>query len=151
MNVTDSVSLEPPDLAFDHGAVSVPDIDEAIAWYSKVLGFSVARRFQLPGSEVLGAILIRGSLRMELFQPRDGEPLPAARREPDSDLQVHGNKHTAFRVTDVDDAIAWFEAKGAEIALRVDAPFGTAVFVRDNAGNLIEFLARSDEATGSVA
>lgn len=146
-------SLPPrsPDLVFDHGAVSVPDIDAAIAWYGEVLGFSVARRFQLPGSGALGAMLIRGPLRMELFQPRDGAPLPAARREPDSDVQLHGNKHVAFRVADVGAAIAWFEAKGAEIALRVAAPFGEAVFICDNAGNLIEFLARSGEAAGGVA
>lgn len=148
--VPESVPPGPPELSFDHGAVSVPDINAAIAWYGEVLGFSVTRRFQLPGSGALGAMLIRGSLRMELFQPSDGEPLPAARRDPDSDVQLHGNKHVAFRVADVDAAITWFEAKGAEIALRVAAPFGKAVFVRDNAGNLIEFLSRSSEAAGGV-
>jgi methylmalonyl-CoA/ethylmalonyl-CoA epimerase len=131
-----------PALTFDHGAVSVPDLEAAITWYGEMLGFAVARRFALPGNGALAAMLVRGPLRMELFEPRNGEPLPEARRHPDRDVELHGNKHVAFQVEDLAATMRWFEAKGADIAMRVAGSFGSAIFVRDVAGNLIEFLSR---------
>jgi methylmalonyl-CoA/ethylmalonyl-CoA epimerase len=89
----------PPPFCFDHAAASVPDLDAAIAWYGRVLGFTVARRFELPRGVARAAMLECGDLRVELFEPRRGEPLPEARRHPDIDVELHGNKHVAFRST----------------------------------------------------
>jgi catechol 2,3-dioxygenase-like lactoylglutathione lyase family enzyme len=114
-----------PALTFDHAAVSVPDLEAAIAWYGEMLGFTVARRFSLPGNGALAAMLVRGPLRMEVFEPRNGEPLPEARRHPDRDVELHGNKHVAFRVDDLAKTTRWFETKGAEIAMRVAGKFGS--------------------------
>lgn len=148
--MTSTANEQPPALSFDHGAVSVPDIEETIAWYRDMLGFEVTRRFELPGNGTLGAMLVRGPLRMELFQPRKGTPLPDDRREPDRDVELHGNKHVAFRVDDLKAMDAWLAKKGADIALRVTAAFGSAIFVRDNAGNLIEFLSRPSNPGSST-
>jgi methylmalonyl-CoA/ethylmalonyl-CoA epimerase len=68
-------------------------------------------------------MLKRGALRMERFQVQDGKPLPDDRRVPDPDLQAHANKHICFGVQSVD---------AAERELR------------DNSGNLIEFIEQPD-------
>ena len=132
-----------PEFSFDHGAVSVPDLERSIAWYERVLGFSVLRKFWLEAASARCAMMGRGSLMIELFEATDADPLLPERREPNLDVQLLGNKHVAFKCDDLDAMIAWFERQGADIALRVEATFGRAVFVRDNAGNLIEFVARA--------
>jgi methylmalonyl-CoA/ethylmalonyl-CoA epimerase len=131
-----------PPFRFDHSAVSVPDLEAAITWYQTMLGFKVSHRFELAVANASCAMLVRGDMRIELFQPEDGIALPDERREPDSDVKLHGNKHVAFQSENIDQLIQWFESRGADIAKRVSASFGTAVFVRDVAGNLIEFVSR---------
>jgi methylmalonyl-CoA/ethylmalonyl-CoA epimerase len=138
-----------PDFAFDHGAVSVPNLEESIIWFERMLGFAVLRRFRLEAASANCAMLGRGNLKIELFEPDEAVPMPLQRREPNSDVQLLGNKHVAFRCDDLDAMITWFESRNADIALRVEASFGRAVFVRDNAGNLIEFVART-YPTGAV-
>jgi methylmalonyl-CoA/ethylmalonyl-CoA epimerase len=79
---------------------------------------------------------------MELFEPRNSVLLPEARRHPNSDVQLHGNKHVAFRTNNIRVLIEWFRSNEVEFALELSSAFGDAVFIRDNAGNLIEFLCR---------
>jgi methylmalonyl-CoA/ethylmalonyl-CoA epimerase len=117
-------------------------MEAAIAWYRDVLGFELARRFELPGGVAKGAMLQRGEMQMELFQPDDPAPLQSARRHPDQDVKLLGNKHVAFRVQDMEGWVDWLDRKGGDIAHRVTGLFGSALFVRDCAGNLIEFLSR---------
>ena len=135
----------PPKIGFDHAAVSVPDIEASIGWYDRMLGFRLLRRFARPEGLALGAMLGRDDMLIELFQPADPVPLPEARRHPDTDLGLLGNKHVAFRTADLPGMSAWFEVAGADIAHRVDATFGQALFIRDNSGNVIEFVARRVE------
>jgi methylmalonyl-CoA/ethylmalonyl-CoA epimerase len=87
-------------------------------------------------------MLVRGDMRIELFQPEEPTPLLDERRDPDSDVKLLGNKHFAFQTEGFDELVAWFEAKGADIAKRVSGSFGQAIFVRDVAGNLVEFVSR---------
>jgi methylmalonyl-CoA/ethylmalonyl-CoA epimerase len=128
------------ELRFHHGGISVPDLDASIAWYQRMLGFDVERRFHIPQIPADVAILQRGSLRLELFQVPNAHALPEDRRHPDRDNRTHGNKHVAFAVRDVKQAECTLRARGADIALVVDAAHGAGFFVRDNAGNLIEFV-----------
>ncbi|MDE2341659.1 MAG: VOC family protein, partial [Alphaproteobacteria bacterium] len=65
---------------------------------------------------------------------------PEERRYPPSDIRTHGNKHVAFRVADVDAFVAEMKGKGADIAFVVRESFGKGCFIRDCAGNLIEFV-----------
>lgn len=128
------------DLIFHHGCASVPDLDEAIAWYGDMLGFEVEKRFHIAPAKTDAAMLKRGDIRFELFQPAEAQPLPEERRFPNRDLMTNGNKHVAFRIPSLDDFLAAAEAKGADIAFVVREKFGKAVFLRDCAGNLIEFV-----------
>jgi methylmalonyl-CoA/ethylmalonyl-CoA epimerase len=128
------------ELRFHHGGISVPDLDASIAWYQRMLGFDVERRFHIPQIPADVAMLRRGSLRLELFQVPNAHALPEDRRHPDRDNRTHGNKHVAFAVRDVRQAECTLRARGADIALVVDAAHGAGFFLRDNAGNLIEFV-----------
>lgn len=129
-----------PKFSFHHSGVSVPSLDEAIAWYRDVLGFELETRFDIAVANAQVAMIRRGSLRFELFEVAGAAPLPPERSYPPSDLKTHGNKHVAFRVDDLDAFIAVLRARGADIAMVVREQFGTGCFIRDCAGNLIEFV-----------
>lgn len=129
-------------LAFHHAAVSVPDLDQAIAWYGRVLGFAVESRFSIATLKAEAAMLKRDGLRVEIFEVAGAAPLPEDRRSPHADLGTHGNKHVAFQVPDIDALLESFERSGIDVAMVVREAFGTACFIRDCAGNLIEFVQR---------
>jgi methylmalonyl-CoA/ethylmalonyl-CoA epimerase len=128
------------DLKHHHGAASVPDLDESIAWYGRVLGFEVEQRFFIPPIPAEVAMLRRGDLRVELFMVKGAKAMDPDRRIPDRDVHTLGNKHTAFAVKDARATADELRARGADIAFVVDMEHGRAVFIRDNAGNLIEFV-----------
>ncbi|MBA4089021.1 MAG: VOC family protein [Sphingobium sp.] len=132
------------DFTFHHGGVSVPSLDEAIDWYSRVLGFTIEKRFSIAAARAQAAMLRKGPLRFELFEVEGAAPLPDDRRHPPSDLKTHGNKHVAFRVADLEDFLIEMAAKQADIAFVVREAFGKGCFLRDCAGNLIEFVEEPD-------
>lgn len=135
---------------YHHVGVSVPDIEASIAWYDKVLGFKLARRMMIESIPAHIAILKHGAMHVELFQPVNPAPLPAGRREPDEDARTHGNKHVAFAVADVPAFAAELQRRGADVVWMKQFPNGGAnVFIRDNAGNLIEFL-KAPRDTASI-
>lgn len=123
-----------------HGGVSVPDLDAAIAWYSDVLGFSVEGRFHIPTIPADVAMMVNGDLRMELFEVPGAASLPEDRRIPDHDLQTHGNKHVSFLVRDIDSFGEELKRRGADIVWIKKFDHGANIFLRDNSGNLIEFV-----------
>jgi len=123
-----------------HGGVSVPDLDDSIAWYCEKLGFEVEKRFHAPPIPADIAILKNGDLRMELFCLKEATPLPEDRRTPNLDLRTHGNKHVAFGIDDVEAFAKILEKRGVDIVWVKKFEFGSNIFIRDNAGNLIEFL-----------
>lgn len=129
-----------PAFDFHHGGVSVADLDRAIAWYGRVLGFEVENRFGIPKAAAQCAMLRKGALRIELFQVDGAAPLPEDRRVPNQDLKTHGNKHIAFRIADLDRFLGAMQSVDADIAFVVREAFGRACFIRDDTGNLIEFV-----------
>jgi catechol 2,3-dioxygenase-like lactoylglutathione lyase family enzyme len=128
------------EFTFHHGGVSVPSLDAAIAWYGAVLGFAVEKEFYIPPARAKAAMIRKGPLRFELFEPEEGTPLPEGRSHPPSDIRTHGNKHVAFRVESLDAFIAEMGDKGIEVPFVVREDFGKGCFIRDCAGNLIEFV-----------
>jgi methylmalonyl-CoA/ethylmalonyl-CoA epimerase len=127
-----------------HFGISVPDLNAAIAWYRDMLGFEVEKRVSIPQIPAEIAFVRRGDFRIEIFQVEGAAPLPADRRIPNRDLHTHGNKHMCFEVPDVPAAVKRLRERGADIAFEISAehhPDGNpTAFVRDVAGNLIEFL-----------
>jgi catechol 2,3-dioxygenase-like lactoylglutathione lyase family enzyme len=133
------------EFSFHHGGVSVPDLDAAIAWYDHVLGFEVEKRFRIEPAKANVAMIRKGPLRFELFEVEGAAPLPDDRRMPIPDLKTHGNKHVAFRVSDLEAFLAEMEGKGVDIAFVVREEFGSGCFIRDCAGNLIEFVTEDSQ------
>ena len=129
-----------PQFTYHHAGISVPDLDAAIDWYQRVLGFELERRFDIEAAGAKAAFLEKNGLRIEVFQVAGAAALPAERRHPPSDLKTHGNKHVAYQVADVDAFLADVTARGADVAFVVREAFGKGCFLRDCAGNLVEFV-----------
>lgn len=127
-------------LKMHHGAMSVPDLDQAIDWYARALGFSLERRFHIPAIPADVAMLRRDEMRIELFQVPNAHPLPPDRLLPDTDNRTHGNKHVAFAVQDVDAAGEHLKSQNVDIVWLKRSPWGANIFLRDIAGNLIELV-----------
>jgi methylmalonyl-CoA/ethylmalonyl-CoA epimerase len=131
------MSLE---LKHHHGGISVPDIEASIRWFADVLEFEVESRFEIAAIPAKVAMLRRGALRVELFEVVGASDLPEERRQPNTDLRTHGNKHLAFAIKDADAAAEELKKRGADVVFVGHFEFGANVFIRDNAGNLIEFV-----------
>ena len=128
------------ELKHHHGGISVPDIEASIEWFARVLEFEVERRFDIPVIPAKVAMLRRGDLRVELFEVSGASALPEERRQPNTDLRTHGNKHLAFAIQDADATAEALKARGADVVWVGHFEHGSNVFIRDNAGNLIEFV-----------
>jgi methylmalonyl-CoA/ethylmalonyl-CoA epimerase len=129
------------DITPHHVGISVPNLEESIAWYKKMLGFEVVTR--MPGGEsgMSVALIKRGNFHIELFQVEGAKPLPEYRRDPSADLRVRGLSQFAFQVADARAAANELKSKGAEIAMGpVDSTGVIFVFIRDNAGNCFELI-----------
>jgi catechol 2,3-dioxygenase-like lactoylglutathione lyase family enzyme len=94
------------DLAWNHVALSVPNIAESIAWYEKRLGFKGTARNGQPGARQQIADLRRDDITIELFQVPDAAPLPESRKNPSEDFRTHGVKHFGFEVKNLPAALA---------------------------------------------
>lgn len=129
-----------PAFRFHHGGVSVPDLDAAIRWYGDVLGFTVEKRFDIPPAKARAAMVRNGASRMEIFEVADAQPMSPDRSVPNLDIRTHGNKHVAFEIDDMDSFMAAVQARGAEVVFVVREAFGSGFFIKDCAGNLIEFV-----------
>ena len=120
-----------------HVAINVGDIDAAIAWYGEVLGFEVERRDFIRGFRGRNALLEQGDFRIEIFENENIIPRPAEQTPPPG-TEMLGYRQMAFAVADLHGFTEMLEKKGADItARRAD---GTVLFIRDNSGNVLEFM-----------
>ncbi len=124
----------------NHFAISVPDLEETLAWYERVFGFTVYDRSEIPGAGIKVAHMRGKGFILEVFAPEGANPLPEDRKVPNQDLMTNGNKHISFGVPDGHAAKAQLEAMGVEVAMVAEVDGTYAVFIRDNTGNLIEIF-----------
>lgn len=132
------------EIKFHHGAISVPDLEASIAWFERMLDFRVEERIDVAAIPAKVAMLKRGELRVELFEVPGAKPLPEERRNANTDVKTHGNKHVAFAVRNADEVADELRRRGADVEFVGHTHFGDFVFIRDNAGNLIEFVQEPD-------
>ena len=131
---------ELPSYSFHHVGVSVADLQGSIDWYSRVLGFELARTIDIPSLTAKVAVLRNGSMHVELFQVTGAKPPSEDRSGQHEDLNTFGTKHVGFVTDDVRALVKSLEARGAAIVSVNDFRFGTNAFIHDNSGNLIEFV-----------
>jgi methylmalonyl-CoA/ethylmalonyl-CoA epimerase len=129
----------------DHAGISVGDLEASIAWYRDMLGFELVRVVDIPEAEDKGrvALVKRGAFLLELFCLPKAAALPDGRRSPVTDILTQGVKHVAYATTDLDSLIDGLKAKSVDLVWDTAVHDGTrCAFVRDNTGNLVEFVER---------
>ncbi len=146
-------------LGANHVAMSVPDMERALEFYSDILGFEKILDYGWPaGTEVADQILaVKGTsarccmvrttnLIIELFEFGAGNP---AEQNPDRPVIDHGFTHLCLAVTDLDADYARLSAAGMRFhSAPVDAAPGVrTVYGRDPFGNVIEL----EESQGRIA
>ena len=121
-----------------HMAINVADIEASIRWYCDVLGFSVKRRNFIPTSTSQNALLNNDDFNIELFQhKRIIQGSEDETTEPPG-TEALGFRQMAFEVNDLPALTEMLKKKGVNITrLRPD---GTVLFIRDNSGNVLEFV-----------
>lgn len=132
-------------LRADHAGISVGDLEASIAWYRDMLGFELLRTVDIPAAEEAGrvALIRKGGFILELFSLKAAAVLPEERRHPATDLLTQGVKHVAYAVSDLRALMAELKGKGVDVVWDIAVHDGTpCAFVRDNTGNLVEFVER---------
>lgn len=128
---------------FHHVGLSVTDLEGSIDWYARVLGFRCEGRFHNPAIPAHMAMLRNGEMHVELLSVPGSSPVPPERSIPDEDLKTCGNKHISFACADVSAAIEDIRARGGDVVWIKDHGGGRVnAFIRDQEGNLIEFMQR---------
>jgi len=133
-------------------ATVVSDLDEAIDWYGRVLGFAQEARGPIAEGEV--ALLHgAGGATLELLECRLPEPtvrLAALFADPPLHVLPVGNKFLVFQVDDLAVASDEFEQLGVKILWREKelAPGWRSTAIRDMDGNLVNIFQRHDPSTG---
>jgi len=135
-------------VGIDHVGITVPDIGEAVAWFQQVMGASAPLTFGPFGDpqgtlmtdlvgvhpraviEQITMLRIGRSANIELFQYSSPDQNRSFVRN--SDWSGH---HIAFYVTDIDAAVAYMQARGAEKFL---GPF--ALTTGPGAGQTINYF-----------
>jgi catechol 2,3-dioxygenase-like lactoylglutathione lyase family enzyme len=112
-------------VALNHVGINVPDLDKAVAYYTKTLGYPEAFRSKNAKGEVqLVYVQISQNTFVEL-QPANGRPL--------------GISHFGVVVDSTKDAVAMFKARGANVAeVNVSPTKAILSNVTDPFGNRME-------------
>jgi len=123
-------------------ALSVPDLQASVKWYSEKLGLKVAMEVR---DNVSVTVLAGGGLIVELIH--SDQAVPSAQTAPAAKdaAPLHGFSKAGFFVDDFDRALATLVARKVDIAY---GPYPGKenglknVILRDNAGNLIQVFGR---------
>jgi len=127
----------------DHAGISVGDLEASIAWYREMLGFELDRVVDVPEDTGRVALLRNGAFVLELFCIPGAAALPEERRFPWSDIRTHGVKHIAYAVADLRRLMDHLKEKGVDVVWDARVHDGVlCAFVRDDSGNLVEFVER---------
>jgi len=111
----------------------VPDVDEAVAFYTERLGFELARQF---GPAL--AMVTRGDLSLWLSGPQSSaaRPMPDGRRP-----EPGGWNRLVVEVDDLETTVDALREQGAVFRNEVvDGPGGRQIVLDDPAGNPIELF-----------
>ena len=112
----------------DHIGFMVSDLEKSLAFYEKVFGFKVVRRFTFGTSNIV--LLDVGDGLLELIQ-----------RPGDSGAPPVGNRsHLAFHVPDFDEKVKTLEEMGVEKRLITGDNGDRLCFFQDPDGHTLELM-----------
>lgn len=122
-------------------AISVRNIDEAVAWYTDHLGFKVESQGR--NDQRRGALLSRPGAVLELSEFAGAMAREAVRPGLESH-EVYGIFKIGFTTTDLDQTYEILKNKGVEIFFPVvTAADGNRTFgIKDLDGNIIQFFGK---------
>ena len=125
-----------------HFGMSVGDLDAAIDWFDKVLGFELDRKEDfLAAHGVHIAFIKNGAFSIELFHHDQAQPASPERSVPNQDIRTLGNKHMCFQISDMAAMVERLKANNVTIAMGpFEAPGSVAAFVLGPDGALIELI-----------
>lgn len=122
--------------------ISVANLDETAKWYNETLGFRIFLSIDFPELSAKVAYLENDSnVRIELAE--NGNFISSPRPEPPGHTALQGVSQISFWVNDIDSIREKIRNASISVAMElitVDELGVKAFFIRDNEGNLIEFL-----------
>jgi catechol 2,3-dioxygenase-like lactoylglutathione lyase family enzyme len=124
-----------------HVGISVLDMEEALGWYERNLGFRLVKDCGF--LDRLGARICfveSDGFQLELFQYQSPNPIPPERLHPNTDLQTVGTKHLALSVADMAETRKRLTASGVSIVHEATMDRDLVIFIRDCCGTLIELI-----------
>lgn len=128
-----------------HACISVANLDESIDWYQKVFGFKVFQRGEFP--EFSTRIVYLGLKGVEIELVESSGSMTFRRPDPPIEhVMTQGISQLSFRVTNIEDVARRLKSHSIPIVfgpINADSLDLKAFFIRDNEGNLIEFIERS--------
>jgi catechol 2,3-dioxygenase-like lactoylglutathione lyase family enzyme len=135
-----SINFENRNMHIHHIGISVPNLEETIAWYTDKLGFRLIAHTAIPELPVKLAHMQGPDFVLEVFEYEGAAPLPKDRSHPNTDIQTHGIKHFSIGVNDARSFITDLESEGVSVVYiaEVDGTYGA--YITDNTGNLIEIF-----------
>ena len=127
-----------------HACLVVENLPASVEWYRHVLGFDVLQSQDFP--EMGAHVVFLGSHGVELELVESENFIPARRPDPPIEhIRTQGISQLSFRVDDLETILERARSRNVQVALGlVDAkPLRLkAFFIRDNDGNLLEFVER---------
>jgi len=127
-----------------HVGISVANLKESIAWYKKHLDCTLESEYDFPMLKAKIAFVKNGDFRIELFEHYETQPLAEHRKHPLTDMQHQGMLHVCFQMENgLEGMFDRFKKDGVDVVMGpMMSPPKDAImgFIRDNTGNLIEFI-----------
>ena len=125
-----------------HFGMSVSDLDAAIDWFDKVLGFELDRKEDFLAPQGINIAFVKnGDFSVELFEYKEAQPASPERSVPNEDIRTLGNKHMCFQISDMDAMLERIKANNVTIALGpFEAPGSVAAFILGPDGALVEII-----------
>jgi len=135
--------MEPRVTRVEHIAIAVKDLEQALAFYTDVLGLEVVHRQTVPEQGVKVAFVEVGGVKVELMEPIDDRSYVARQ------LEKHGPglAHVCFETDDLD-ALTEELTRRDLVLLTPEPVLGSdgrrVIFLhpKDNSGTMTEFCER---------
>lgn len=138
------------DVHLHHGALSVSNIAQSVAFYKAALGFEVSTHAVVGDGQLEIVHLAKGDSFLELFCHRNATSLPDHARDNESDFPVIGTKHVAFGTDHPEALHAWLSERGVAGLTEIrEGPDYRYFFFKDPDGIILEVVSRKGRPTRS--